>query len=783
MRFNRIAVAALAVSAVALGVAQADASSPHLANLVGQGPVSFTPNVSAGTTVGQSTCNTTFFGSASPCQSEVYDTAYVNGDVVVVGAFTQACQPGTLAQGLCKPGTQVTRNDIFAYTAGTGLIDPNFVPVLDKGPVWSVIPGPAGSDEVFIGGAFAHVNGAAHKGIVVLHVNPGVTTGASADGAVVTSFKANVANLVHSLALSPDGRAVYAGGQFATANGVAETGLVRFNASTGAVDPSFHITLGDPITNDPLKVEAMDLTADGSLLAVSGTALQANGQSRPRLAIISTGITLGGTAQLTDFTAPILANNCSAEHDYVRALSFAPDGSYLVVANTGFLNDGSMPFSVCDAVARFNVGAAATTTTGTPVSVAPQWINYAGGDSFYSVTVAGGVTYVGGHNRWVNNYCGQDSLCGANALAQGGLSALDSNTGVGLAWWHPMTLRGAGTMYLNTFQANTYDKTHNGLVLGTDVDVVGGQFHSENALLPVASATTKTPFGTIPSGMFHTEGGTNTGTAMCLDDPSDSSAAGTAVAISTCLNVAEQNWSVPAAGATGQLQINGLCLDTASGLTDGGTGVVLAACSPTTATQQWTQGSGNTLINQGATTAQGSSMCLDDPGSSTTSGTALDIATCSGGTNQAWPLPAAPGPAAGAPSGPFFPQVLQSDGQQPCMDDNNNVLTAGNKVQMWTCRGDAQQNWVIEPGGTIQLGASTCLDTANGATSNSANVVVSPCSGSTSQTWTRGANNSLIQQASGRCLDDPGSNAANGTQLIIFTCNAGRNQNWRIAGW
>ncbi len=525
MRFNRIAVAALAVSAVALGVAQADASSPHLANLVGQGPVSFTPNVSAGTTVGQSTCNTTFFGSASPCQSEVYDTAFVNGDVVVAGAFTQACQPGTLAQGLCKPGTQVTRNDIFAYTAGTGLIDPNFVPVLDKGPVWSVIPGPAGSDEVFIGGAFTNVNGTAHKGIVALHVNPGVTTGASADGAVVTTFKANVANMVHALALSPDGKAVYAGGQFATANGVAESGLVRFNASTGAVDTSFQITLSDPITNDPIKVEAMDLTADGSLLAVSGTALQVNGQSRPRLAIISTGITLGGTAQLTDFNAPILANNCSAEHDYVRALSFAPDGSYLVTANTGFLNDGSQPFSVCDAVARFNVGAAATTTTGTPVNVAPSWINYAGGDSFYSVTVAGGVTYVGGHNRWVNNYCGQDSLCGANALAQGGLSALDSNTGIGLAWWHPMTLRGAGTMYLNTFPANTYDTSHNGLVLGTDVDVVGGQYHSENALLPVGSATTKTPFGTIPSGMFQTEGGTNTGTAMCLDDPSDSAAA------------------------------------------------------------------------------------------------------------------------------------------------------------------------------------------------------------------------------------------------------------------
>ena len=92
--------------------------------------------------------------AGTSCQSEVYDTAYVNGDVVVVGAFTQACQPGTLAQGLCKPGTQVTRDDIFAYQAGTGLIDPNFAPQLDKGPAWTVIAGPAGSNTVYVGGSF-----------------------------------------------------------------------------------------------------------------------------------------------------------------------------------------------------------------------------------------------------------------------------------------------------------------------------------------------------------------------------------------------------------------------------------------------------------------------------------------------------------------------------------------------------------------------------------------------------------------------------------------------------
>lgn len=770
MRYSRIAVALAATAMASIGIAQAGASSPHLVDLVGPGPVTWTPNVSAGTTVGQSACNSTYFGSATNCQSEVYGTAYVNGDVVVVGAFTRACQPGTLAQGLCKPGTQVTRNDILAYKAGSGLIDPNFAPQLNQGPAWTVIPGPAGSDTVYVGGSFTSVNGTTRKGIVALHVNPGVTTGPDADGSIVTGFKANVSNMVRELALSPDGTALYAGGQFVTLNGVPATGLARVNAKTGAFDHSFQFTLGDPVSGSPLKIEAMDLTSNGKLLAFSGSALEVNGQSRPRLAIVSTGGTLGQQAALTDFTAPILADGCSGEHDYVRALNFAPDGSFLVVADTGFLNDGSMPYSACDAVARFDVGSAGSTTAGTPVDVSPSWIDYSGGDSFYSVAIAGSVVYVGGHNRWINNYCGADSLCEPNALFQGGLSALDANTGVGLAWWHPITLRGAGTMYLNTFGSTSYDGSHSGLAIGTDVDVIAGTYHSENALLPVMAATTKTPFGIIPSGMFNSEGGTDTDAPMCLDDPANSSLADTAVEVATCVNLAQQNWSVPAKGTTGQIKINNLCLDTAGGSTTQGAGVVLANCT-TASTQQWTQGAGNSVINKGAT------LCLDDPSGSTRSGTALDLARCSGGQNQVWPLPTAPGPAAGPPSGPVFPEEIQSSTQQPCLDDANDSTTAGNKVQLWTCRGDPAQTWAVEPGGTIQIGASSCLDTAGIA------VVLNPCNGKNSQIWTPGANDSLVQRSSGLCLDDPNFNTGNGTQLQIESCDGTKKQAWRLPGW
>ena len=163
------------------------------------------------------------------------------------------------------------------------------------------------------------------------------------------------------------------------------------------------------------------------------------------------------------------------------------------------------------------------------------------------------------------------------------------------------------------------------------------------------------------------------GVALCLacvDAGLEQS--GTSVAIATCANDPEQNWSE---GAGHILQINKLCLGTAGGATASGTGVVLAACKSGATTQEWTQGTGNSLVNTGASSAAGQPVCLDDPGSSTSSGTTLDIAACNGGSNQAWPLPAAQGPPTGAPTGPVSSQLQQLDTQVPCLDDAGGKTT------------------------------------------------------------------------------------------------------------
>jgi hypothetical protein len=213
--------------------------------------VAWTPNVSGGSKVGAPVCEQRWFGAAEPCLSEVYSTAEVNGEVIVVGAFTKACLPGTLAQGLCKPGTQVTRDDIFAYQAATGKIDPHFAPKLDMGPVFSVIPGPKRSDTVYVGGAFHAVNGQKHKGVVQLYVHPRITRGSGADGSDVTGFKAQVSNYVKALELSPDGKALYLGGQFLSVDTKPRAGLARVSAATGAIDRKFFFLLSRPAGRGP----------------------------------------------------------------------------------------------------------------------------------------------------------------------------------------------------------------------------------------------------------------------------------------------------------------------------------------------------------------------------------------------------------------------------------------------------------------------------------------------------------------------------------------------------
>jgi hypothetical protein len=188
-------------------------------------------------------------------------------------------------------------------------------------------------------------------------------------------------------------------------------------------------------------------------------------------------------------------------------------------------------------------------------------------------------------------------------------------------------------------------------------------------------------------------------------------------------------------------------------------------------TEVWQQGTGNTLVNQGA-----SGLCLTDPGSSTTSGTNLQIATCTGSSGQVWPLPVAQAPPPPPPAGPFYSQLVNGD-NVPCLK------YSGTTVVLTKCTGAPQQTWTAESNGTLQINGR-CLDTVGEGTSSGTLTDLATCNGSSTQAWNVEPDYTVRNQASGLCLDLPGGTAAYGTQPDIATCASGVNyQKWRVPAY
>jgi endo-1,4-beta-xylanase len=121
----------------------------------------------------------------------------------------------------------------------------------------------------------------------------------------------------------------------------------------------------------------------------------------------------------------------------------------------------------------------------------------------------------------------------------------------------------------------------------------------------------------------------------CLDVPSSSTTAGTALAIWDCHGGTNQQWTRTSAGAltvySGGSQ---RCLDTAGGGTANGTAAVIANCTGGNG-QKWTSNANGTITNGQ------SGLCLDVTGAATANGTAVIVWTCNGGANQQWTGPAA----------------------------------------------------------------------------------------------------------------------------------------------
>ena len=234
------------------------------------------------------------------------------------GTFTQVHRAG---------GSEIlTRNFIFAFDMNTGLIDMNFVPVLD-GEVEQIAPAPDGT-SVFVGGSFSLVNGQSFKKIVRLRLS---------DGSIVTSFKANANNLVQDIVLRNN--LLYVSGKFTLIKSTSRSGLARLDPNTGNVDANFNLPFTDPLRGT-LGVPEIDVSPDGTKLVAIGSFSQVAGQSRLQIAMLDLSTTPASVSPWQTTAYPVFDSNnvtwCSTSFaTYMRDIDISPDGQYFVVVTTG----------------------------------------------------------------------------------------------------------------------------------------------------------------------------------------------------------------------------------------------------------------------------------------------------------------------------------------------------------------------------------------------------------------------------------------------------------------
>jgi hypothetical protein len=438
LRPTRTAIAVLASGILlATAIPASAVQTPH-ASIVSAQPVSWTPNVMDG---------------------QVNAILQMGQKVIVGGTFTQVQRAGT--------SQTLTRNHVFAFDMFSGAIDSNFVPQL-PGPVEALAPGPDGQ-SVFVGGAFNSVNGDTNiRRLVRLNLS---------NGQAVTTFRANTNSAVLSLVLR--GSWLYVSGRFTSIRNTPRAALARVDPVTGVVDPNLDLPFSDPQLGGNLSVRKFDVTPDGSRLVAIGNFSRVAGLPRNQMAMVNLSTTPATVSSwqtdLTPFRNPANLNQtwcAGAFSTWMRDVDISPDGQYFVLVTTGAYRANRL----CDTASRWETGAVGP-------GQQPTWIDWAGGDTFWSVGITGTAIYVGGHQRWMNNpYRGDNP--GPGAVPREGIAALDPVNGLPFGW-DPGRARGVGVFDLVG--------TPDGLWLGSDTDRLAGVIRRKVGFFPLAGGAAVPP--------------------------------------------------------------------------------------------------------------------------------------------------------------------------------------------------------------------------------------------------------------------------------------------------
>jgi hypothetical protein len=284
-----LAVIATGLAAGAVERDQAsDTAAPDQTSIVGDNPVNNTPQVLNG-----------HVGALV----QVGDTVYVGG------VFARVQEAGS--------DTVVPKVNLFAYSATTGKIDPDFNPVVKGGGIDDMVVAPDGA-SMWISGFFEKIDG--------MRATQRVARITLDTGSVVASFKSP----------KPDDRvtdlnyangSLYIGGEFAYLNGFRHVFVAALDPATGADLGTFRFEFGMRFGHAIAAVWAMDVSPDGSKLVVAGNFLFVDGESRPQIALFD--LNGGASATLSSWQTDSFKQPCRP-----TARSFATSPSHLTRATS-----------------------------------------------------------------------------------------------------------------------------------------------------------------------------------------------------------------------------------------------------------------------------------------------------------------------------------------------------------------------------------------------------------------------------------------------------------------
>ncbi|MFJ1758554.1 PHB depolymerase family esterase [Kitasatospora sp. NPDC088134] len=134
------------------------------------------------------------------------------------------------------------------------------------------------------------------------------------------------------------------------------------------------------------------------------------------------------------------------------------------------------------------------------------------------------------------------------------------------------------------------------------------------------------------------------------------------------------------------------------------------------------------------------------------------------------------GSSGGGSTGP-----LRAVGAGKCLTDPSTA--AGAQQQIAGCTGAADRTWTRTASHqlTVTVGGSTlCLDASAKGTANGTKVIGWPCNGQPNQQWNVNPDGTVTGVQSGLCLDVAGLGTADGTPVQLWSCSGGSNQQWKL---